>query len=639
MTLRAALLVTALASAGLIVAAEPAAAQRRVTPKPRVARQAPRSETVRAEFAGVLLQTKRYDEAVREYRALIGIAPSNAAYKLGLARALAWGGHPRDAEPVLAALVRSQRADTAAARMLVEVRLALEPGSAEAAGWVREFPRNSDYRLALARAYVRERRYPQAFAAFDTLLASSATVALLREAAGAHAAARDSTGNVRLLARAVALNGGDSGLRRDYAAALSWSGDRRAAIAEYTDLLRRTPNDADLLFLRGRLEVWGGDYGAGERDLTQSLARRPSREAYALLGDMYRWRGDYQKSRQAYASALALSPGDTTALAGLAELERLRSGVVASGVAPDVGWTAQFTHSEDNAGFLYLASGLARGFELGRGSTIGVAAEQRRISARSSRAPERYVYGVALSARAAHQFDAVNASATGGVARHGGVRDIPFGDVRLSGGWQRTSLSALVSTGPVYLPLVSAQSLVQFNADGVISTRPLVGRTAQLAGSTPLGALTLSASAEVTSLNDGNRRTSGYLGAAYPVAPDVSLLYSGFALGYSQRSDRYWDPTSFTSHSIGAQYAWQQRGPLSFTARVLSGVGRATEVFPTRGGDAIRATGPAALQLAGSGEAAYRSARWELAATAGYARGRGGEYQSLNSSLRLRLIP
>jgi tetratricopeptide (TPR) repeat protein len=491
----------------------------------------------------------------------------------------------------------------------------------------------------LARAYVRERRFPPAFAAFDTLLAAGATVPLLREAAGAHATARDSIGNAMLLRRAVGLAPYDVTLRRDYAGALAWSGDRPAAIAEYTALLRASPNDPDLLFRRGQLYAWSRNYPAAERDLAASLARRPSSATYALLGDVYRWSGDERRARQAYAAALALTPGDSTSLAGLLALDHAGSSVVASGIAVDDGWVAQFTHSEDNAGFLYLAGGIARGFEIGRGTIVGVGAEQRRIGARSSRAPERHVYGFALSARAAHQFGPASAGLIAGIARHGMVPDIPFGEFRLATRVQRTSLDASVSRGPVYLPLVSAQSLIQFNGDGVVSTTPLIGRSAHLGGSLPIGAITVTASGDVTSLSDGNRRTSGYLGAAYPIAPQLSLLYSGFALGYSARSSRYWDPTLYDSHSVGVQYALQNRGPLSLTARVLSGVGRATEIFPTRDGPSIRSTGRAALQLAGSGELAYRSRAWELAATAGYARGREGEYQSLNSSLRLRLMP
>lgn len=630
---RLALCVAVLFTATLLDPGGAAAQQRRQSPP----RRAARAEMIRSEYAAVLLQTKRYEEAAREYRTLIATDTSNPAYPLGLARALAWGGHPSEAEPILRRLA-SQRSDTAVARLLIEVRLAGQPSASEALAWVRESPRNDQYRLALARAYVRERRFLEAFASFDTLLAASATVPLLREAAGAHAAARDSTGNAALLERALALAGYDAGLRREYAAALVWSGNRSGAIAEYTSLLRASPHDPELLLERGRLYAWSGDYPAAERDLAASLAGRPSREAYALLGDVYRWQGDRRRSRQAYAAVLALAPGDSSALAGLAALERDRAAVVALGMPADAGWSAQFTHSEDNAGFLYLASGIARGFELGRRTTVGAAVEQRRIAARSSRAAERYVYGFALSGRAVHRFDRATAGVMAGVARHGVVRDIAFGEIRLTAGGRNGSVNASVSRGPVYLPLVSAQSLVEFNGNGVLSTTPLVGRGAQLGGSMPIGAVTVTASGEVTSLSDGNRRTSGYLGAAYPVAPRLSFLYSGFALGYTGRSERYWDPMLYNSHSVGVQYALRGGGPLSLTARVLSGVGRATEIFPTRDGPSIRATGRAALQLAGSGEMSYRRGSWELAATAGYARGREGAYQSLNSTLRLRLM-
>ena len=57
-----------------------AAAQRR----PQEARR------IRAEYASVLLQSKKYDEAIVEYRRLVAAEPSRFEYRLGLARALAW---------------------------------------------------------------------------------------------------------------------------------------------------------------------------------------------------------------------------------------------------------------------------------------------------------------------------------------------------------------------------------------------------------------------------------------------------------------------------------------------------------------------------------------------------------------------
>jgi len=67
--------------------------------------------SVRAELASVLMQSKRYAEAEREYRALLAGDPSNFNYRLGLARALAWGDRPRDAERELRTLQRQRPQD------------------------------------------------------------------------------------------------------------------------------------------------------------------------------------------------------------------------------------------------------------------------------------------------------------------------------------------------------------------------------------------------------------------------------------------------------------------------------------------------------------------------------------------------
>lgn len=639
MTLRALVIRTAFASVVITLSPPAALAQRSTRSRPAPRHRVSRAETIRAEYAGVLLQRQRYDEAAAEYRILAAADTANRGYQLGLARSLAWGGHPRDAEPVIARLASLTPGDTGIYRLLVEVRLAMRPGVEEALRWHRGSPGNAAYRLALARALVREHRDREALAAFDSLLAAGETVALLREAAGAHAAARDSTGNARLLGRAVRLAGFDAALQREYADALDWSGDRRGAIAQYTDLLRRSPDDPELLLGRGRLEVWAGQYDAGVRDLRASLASRPSARAYALLGDAYRWRGDGKRSRDAYVAALALAPGDSTARSGLAALDQLRAAVLSARGAEDPGWHATFAHVEDNAGFLYLAGGIGRVATVAPATTVGIDAEQRRISQRFSRARERYVYGVAVAASAAHRFDALTAGGRAGVVRHGAVGSSVFGDLHVAHGWRAGTVSATLSTGPAYLPLVSVQSLVQFDTGGIVSSHPLVARTAQVGGSAPLGMLTMSVSAEVTRLSDGNRRTSAYLGAAYPIAPELSLLYSGFALGYRSRSDRYWDPTLYGSQSVGAQYASRGRGPFTLSARALAGIGRATEVFGTTDGPSVRTTGRAAFQLSTSGDLSYRRAPWDVAITAGYSRGREGEYQSLNSGVRVRLIP
>ena len=110
---------------------------------------------VRAELAATLLNANRFDEAAAEYRRLLATDPGNRVYRLGLARALAWGDHPRDAERELLR-VRDRQNASVVDPLLRSVRAALDPTAAEAAAWRREAPGYLPYRLALARALARE---------------------------------------------------------------------------------------------------------------------------------------------------------------------------------------------------------------------------------------------------------------------------------------------------------------------------------------------------------------------------------------------------------------------------------------------------------------------------------------------------
>ena len=70
------------------VAMSSADAQRRMVAD-RPAQDPSDVTTVRAELASVLLQSKKYNEAAREYRALVARDTTNPDFRLGLARALA----------------------------------------------------------------------------------------------------------------------------------------------------------------------------------------------------------------------------------------------------------------------------------------------------------------------------------------------------------------------------------------------------------------------------------------------------------------------------------------------------------------------------------------------------------------------
>ena len=164
-------IVIALGVLALDVAA--ARAQTRPIPASRPARRMPASDpqTVRAEYASVLLQAKHYDEAAAEYRRLLATDPSNAAHRLGLVRSLTWGGRHREAERQLEPLLRARPGDVALDSLLVSIRTSYAATVAEAQAWVAERPSHTPYRIALARALVRDgKRYDEAIAHLDTLL-------------------------------------------------------------------------------------------------------------------------------------------------------------------------------------------------------------------------------------------------------------------------------------------------------------------------------------------------------------------------------------------------------------------------------------------------------------------------------------
>jgi hypothetical protein len=156
-----------------------------VTTSAAGAQRANRAVAIRAEMAAVLLQSQRYAEAASEYRVLLASDPTNTTYRLGLARALAWGDRPREAERELMALVALRRGAPSAAldSMLLSTRSQLKPSSEEAHGWLNEQPRNVQYRLMLARALARERRNDAALAHYDSLVLRHPTAELLLERA------------------------------------------------------------------------------------------------------------------------------------------------------------------------------------------------------------------------------------------------------------------------------------------------------------------------------------------------------------------------------------------------------------------------------------------------------------------------
>ena len=593
---------------------------------------------IRSELAALLLNTKQYADAATEYRKLIAADNKEVAYRLGLARALAWGEKPRAAERELLQIARDFPGDTAAASLLVAVRDAFEPSAEEALIWVEERPDYLPYRLALARAYVRELKYPRAFAQYDTIVQMSPTVTMLAEAAAAHSAGRDSIGNAQLLGRAVALAPADTALRHQYARALTWSGDRTSAIEQYGVLIEQAPA-AEFYFGRGQLYVWSNEFPKAIADLQKAAELKPTYETYALLGDVYRWSGNYKKARATYTQALAMKPNDPIVLAALADVKRLEGMVYAATPGVDeVGWISTSSYAEDNSGFLFLSTGLSRGFRLSNQWLGSIAFDQRHIEQRSPNGSKRFVNGYLAGASTSYYVGRWAISANGGIAQHALVNSTPYYGASAQVNTRAVTAVIGVSAGPIYNSLMTTQALLRFSDNGTsASTKPLTGTTARAGIRVPLGGTEISIDGEQLWLSDGNRRTGVSAGVRVPVTKRVSAMYVGSQLGYAQRSDIYWDPTRYTSHSVGLEYAVRRPTGLSIAVRALPGVARSSESFSLSQDTSVSFEPRNVMQMSASGDLEYRRRRWALIMSGGYGRGREGGYQSLNGSLRLRL--
>ncbi len=600
----------------------------------------PGDGVLRSEFAGALLWSGRYDDAAREYRLILAMNGSDGEARLGLARALVWGNRAAEAEPLLSALWE-ERADTTVRTLLRTARANIEPSSAQALQWLDDDSGHAPYRLAFARALAREGRSAEAAREFEALVAGSAATELLVEAAGVFAAANDSIGTARLLARAVDAVPHDAALRLRFAQALAWSGARYQALVQYTKLIA-AGDGASLRLARGELHLLMGDESSALADLERSAALSPSYEALAAIGDLYRWRGDFARARNAYRRALALQPRDTRILTGLALVAAAERTALAQAVDGDVrGWSLSTGFAEDNVGFLLMRARLANGFEIGQRTSGSVRAEQLRISQRSATGPERFVTGYTLGATVQHYLAAATRIGAGvSVSRHALVRDLYYGHVFASQAVGPVMVTMRLATAPAYEELWSLWTLVRSTSE--TGTRePMRTRTASISASAPVGRMTIDARAERTRVSDGNDRTAVTFSARQPVSRSMRFVYTAGTLGYSTFGSGYWTPERYTSIAAGVELERAVGKNLTVAGRALAGAAMASDRLLLAPG----VPQPPAKwvgQFQGSVDATYRGRNWELNASGGYgqgARGSVGEtgYRSLNGTVRVRV--
>ena len=105
---------------------------------------------------------------------------------------------------------------------------------------------------------------------------------------------------------------------------------------------------------------WSGNLPMAERDVAASAELKPTAESFAMLGDLYRWRGERVQAREAYVRARLLNPGDAQATAGLANLDLLDAQDAEAFFERDIGFVPFVSYLGDNAGFGFYTGGFER---------------------------------------------------------------------------------------------------------------------------------------------------------------------------------------------------------------------------------------------------------------------------------------
>lgn len=616
---------------------------------PRPASTSASRREVRAELATTLLNASRFSEAASEYRGLLAAEPSNHVYRLGLARALAWGDHPREAEHELL-LARDRQNSSVVDPLLRSVRGAFDPTAAEATAWVRESPGYLPYRLAFARALAHEdpRR---AIAQFDTLrlaaLAGSAQVPavpmLVREEAEAYVAIGARASAITLLGAGLDQAPSDTGLRHALAGALYDAGWFARARAAYDTLIGVAPTTAAYVG-RANAALALHDTIAAQDDLGRAVAAGPNYDGYYLLGSIARRHEDFVNARLFYDSArrIASSPADhRDVAAAAAELAREQRPVMAftPEVTSDPGWRATSQSAADNSGVSFMSMGASRTTALSNGFTSDVDVGVQRIEQRGGLAPVAAT-GTSASIGLAHHATAgramFDAAAHAGFVAHPGLATFGRGSLSLAGWFDAWQLSADLSREPSYQSLFTPAVLAPRG-----DSSALVSDTRTFSAGGPLGPLDVAASWTRSWLSDGNAAESFDAYARLPlsgVSSHFFAVYQGGSIAYAAPTTRYWDPVHYVSNAIGPELAMRHAHGLSLAARVLAGyatdVERDTTFVAAAARPLIRRT---AIQLSTSAEASYRAARWEGAVDAGYGRARAGGYQRMSLTVTLRV--
>ncbi len=555
----------------------------------KMARAAPQDTDLLRELAEVAVWAERYERAAEVYERLVALFPDDPELRLRWARVLYWSGRPEQAARILDGLPPDfASAALETLRLAIELSLPPPPEDAVPAPEVGPDP------LELARGLAMEGEADSALAIYRRLLKE------------------DPQAEDHLLV--------------EMADVFEYRADAPdSAIAYLRAYIAREPESHEARLRLARLLAWSGDLAAAEAELNRYLSSRPDdAAAWALLGDLHRWRGQRRPAVQAYRRALMIVPAEPTATEGLASVQaQIDSELAARGIIGPAGSFEYFSDSDDFSS-VRLRGGWLGGTPRLRGG-LDVELEELRGFDLAGELSDLTAVGVqAVGESWLGDGSFHGAAAFGAWVPSGGVSAQPTAHLSLSapnlGG---SAFQLEYRHGPAHLEtatLEAALAGLRVDVAALRFYRPLGGHWDLSSG----GRVTRYSGAD-----DSNLRADAALGIFYRPGANWLVGYDGRVLGFTDPAPNpgrrlYWDPKWSWENTL--LLAWRgSPGPdWELEARLSPGLAWLEE----------RGLGPAAAVLLGALlDARYHLDLWTLEGRAGFNQSRAGGYRSFHLEL------
>ncbi len=257
------------------------------------------------EWGGALAWAEDYDQAAEVLARGLAVDSASVDLRIALSQVFYWSGHLDDADRVLSKVDEEALEVAGGSPLRREILAALAPPEADSlAALEPPTPLTIEERIALARA---EEDYQTAALLLQGIIDESPgdTTAWRAYADVLQFGLDDLEGSRQALLSLESLVDSDPGLSLRLARLDIWTGRNASATDRLEALLRGI--DSEMV--------------AVERGEEPAFQPAEVAEIHALVGDLYRWRGDRWRSGERYQVALGSDPSNERALAGITELE------------------------------------------------------------------------------------------------------------------------------------------------------------------------------------------------------------------------------------------------------------------------------------------------------------------------------